>query len=265
MTNYNTAGFPPVANFWSFDQTYVAVGSTLSFADLSTGQIDSWNWAFEGGFPATSVAQNPAPIFYNNPGLFDVSLTVSNAFGSSTKLNQNYVDVGYVPDADFTATFEAFVDRVEYQFSDASTHNPNLWYWNFEGGVPEISGIQNPMVTYTTDGTFDVSLTAMNLYGDNTVIKTGYVVINLTSVKDIEYVTMMKIMPNPAKNQCLISDLIPGTWIKIYDLTGKIVFENQIFETSITIPLEEMPKGILLIEASLFEGGHRSTAKLIHQ
>ena len=265
MPNYITAGFPPVANFGSFDQTYVAVGSSMSFGDLSTGQIDSWSWAFEGGFPATSVAQNPVPVFYNNPGLFDVSLTVSNAFGSSTKLNQDYVDVGYVPVADFTATFEAFVDRVEYQFSDASTNNPNLWYWNFEGGVPEISGIQNPMVTYTTDGTFDVSLTAMNLYGDNTIIKTGFVIINLTSVKDIEFVTMMKITPNPAKNQCQISELNPGTWIKIYDLTGKIVFENQIFETSITIPLEEMPKGILLIEASLLEVGQRSTAKLIHQ
>ncbi len=265
MPNFITAGYPPVANFSSFDQTYVEVGHSVSFSDLSTGQINSWNWSFEGGFPASSTAQTPEPVFYNNAGLFDVSLTVANEFGSHTKTSADYINAGYAPVADFDATYESFVDRVEYQFSDASSNTPNLWAWTFEGGNPSVSGLQNPLVTYTTDGTFDVSLTATNVYGSNTMIKTGYVVINLTDLKEPQFVEGFSASPNPATDLLTLSNLKPGNSLRIMSANGQLLSSFTLNTNELKLDISSFPAGLLLVQYIDIEHHKSFMIKIIHQ
>jgi PKD repeat protein len=62
------------------------------FSDSSTGQPTSWLWEFEGGTPATSANQNPV-IIYENEGVFDVTLTVTNANGTQTVTKTDYITV----------------------------------------------------------------------------------------------------------------------------------------------------------------------------
>jgi len=47
------------------------------------------------------------------------------------------------------------------QFSDTSSGHPNSWQWNFGDGSAN-STLQNPIHTYTTAGTYSVTLTASN-------------------------------------------------------------------------------------------------------
>jgi len=54
----------------------------------------SWFWEFGDG--NTSTEQNPTHI-YSNPGLYTVSLTVSNQYGSDTETKTFYVEVTSVP------------------------------------------------------------------------------------------------------------------------------------------------------------------------
>ena len=58
-----------------------------------------------------------------------------------------------------------------------SSNNPTTWLWDFGDGTT--STIENPSHTYTSNGTFTVSLLATNTYGNNTATKTSYVTINL--------------------------------------------------------------------------------------
>jgi PKD repeat protein len=44
----------------------------------------TWAWEFPGGTPATSGLRNPK-VVYTQPGVYDVSLTVTNPSGTSTK------------------------------------------------------------------------------------------------------------------------------------------------------------------------------------
>ena len=44
----------------------------------------SWNWAFEGGTPASSNEQNPV-VTYNRAGSYAVTLTVGDGTDSDTK------------------------------------------------------------------------------------------------------------------------------------------------------------------------------------
>ena len=68
------------------------VNETIFYNDISTGAINSWEWAFEGGAPSTSTEQNPQ-VYYQNAGIYDVSLTITDGFGSATKLLNNYISI----------------------------------------------------------------------------------------------------------------------------------------------------------------------------
>ncbi|HPG32682.1 MAG TPA: T9SS type A sorting domain-containing protein, partial [Lentimicrobium sp.] len=75
------------------DTATILVGTTLDFFDQSTGNPSLWNWYFEGGEPRTSNMQHPKGVAYNQTGLFDVKLKVTNAFGADSLLRENYIKV----------------------------------------------------------------------------------------------------------------------------------------------------------------------------
>jgi len=85
--------YPPLANFFADDTTLV-VGGVVNFTDASTGTIDGYEWTFEGGTPASFSGASPPPVQYNDMGIFDVSLKVSNIAGQSTLLRTEYIEVG---------------------------------------------------------------------------------------------------------------------------------------------------------------------------
>ncbi len=91
-TDYISVGSLPAADFEA-DATSPAVGQEVNFTDLSTGGVTEWYWEFEGASPASSTFQNPAAIIYNTVGTYDVTLTVTNDYGSNTMTKENYIDV----------------------------------------------------------------------------------------------------------------------------------------------------------------------------
>lgn len=91
-TDYIQVGDAPVADFTG-SPLELFVGGSVDFTDLSTGSPDTWLWEFQGGNPATSGEQNPQDVLYPLNGLFKVTLTVSNIFGTDIMVRENYIDV----------------------------------------------------------------------------------------------------------------------------------------------------------------------------
>ena len=85
------AAMPPVTNF-TVSKTSVIEGETVTFTDLSTNSPTTHGWTFGGGSPATSNLQNPS-VTYSTAGVYSVSLTTSNAYGSDTKTDNGYITV----------------------------------------------------------------------------------------------------------------------------------------------------------------------------
>lgn len=56
----------------------------LDFYADNLGDPTNWNWEFEGASPEQATGENPNNICYDAPGTYKVSLTVTNAEGSST-------------------------------------------------------------------------------------------------------------------------------------------------------------------------------------
>lgn len=62
----------------------------------------------------------------------------------------------------FTALFTSGATTIcngsSVQFTDQSVGSPETWNWTFEGGTPSSSTLQNPQVSYSTSGVYDVTL-----------------------------------------------------------------------------------------------------------
>ncbi len=180
MTGYITVNAcppPPAANF-SGSPTTVCVGGSVSFSDLTTGAPTSWQWVFPGGTPGTSLAQNPV-VTYNTPGVYAVTLTASNASGTSTSTKPAYITVNAcsAPTANFSGAPTTICAGQNVWFFDLSTGGASSWNWTFTGGTPGTSVLQNPVVNYAAAGTYAVSLTASNAFGSNNKTVAAYITV----------------------------------------------------------------------------------------
>ena len=145
---------------------------TVQFTDTSTRGPTSWLWSFGDG--GTSTEQNPQHT-YATPGLYSVTLTATNEYGSDTETKTNYITVYGPVTAQFTATPTAGLTPLTVQFTDLSTGGPTSWLWTFgDGGT---STEQNPQHTYTTAGAHTVTLTASHPYDSDTETKTSYIIV----------------------------------------------------------------------------------------
>ncbi|PKP50688.1 MAG: hypothetical protein CVT94_00655 [Bacteroidetes bacterium HGW-Bacteroidetes-11] len=84
---------PLLANFIASD-VKVCENEEITFTDFSAGGVISWAWSFPGGTPDTSNDQNPV-ISYREPGVYDVTLTVSDGISSHTAVRSEYITVDY--------------------------------------------------------------------------------------------------------------------------------------------------------------------------
>ena len=147
----------PEANF-TVPTAVVPVNQPLRFTDASTGDPTEWLWDFGDGGPESS-AQSPVRPFAN-PGTYTVTLTASNAGGSST--TSQVITVVDPPVASFTSV----TDELVVDFTDTSSNGPTAWQWDFGDGTS--SRAQSPSKTYALPGTYTVTLTASNNGGTST-------------------------------------------------------------------------------------------------
>ena len=158
----------PVALFGS-SATAAAIcpGSTVQYTSSSLFAPTSYLWSFPGGTPATSNDSNPV-VTYNAAGTYDATLTVTNASGTSTKTTTGVVTVSSVkPMANFTARQAPICPGGKITFTNRSGNCPSTYAWSFPGGTPATSTDANPTVTFSTAGTYVVSLVAKNSNGDS--------------------------------------------------------------------------------------------------
>jgi PKD repeat protein len=119
----------------------------------------------------------------------------------------------------FTATPVSGCTPLTVQFTDQST-GATSWSWNFPGGTPSTSTLQNPVVVYNTAGNFDVTLQAFNIPlnqgGSNT--KTAYISTTSAPVAPTTPAGTDALCINPA-NQTYTTTATPNTTGYTWELT----------------------------------------------
>ncbi|MBL4578675.1 MAG: PKD domain-containing protein, partial [Flavobacteriales bacterium] len=149
----------PTANFTG--DTANGCSLTIQLTDSSSqgsSPITSWYWDFGDG----NISTNSNPVHtYSTSGTYYTSLTVTNTNGCThTLLVNNFASVSEGPQANFASNPQTGCTiPFTANFSDSSDQGsfPIVsWLWDFSDMTP--ASVQNPAHTFTSFGSFDVTL-----------------------------------------------------------------------------------------------------------
>lgn len=211
------ANIPPTAVF-SIDTTIVCAQDCISLTDLSTGNPTNWYWEFDGANPSYSTAQHPNTICFDSAGTFDITLTVTNDYGTDQIITS--VTVLELPE------IEAFGDTlIDMQGTAVLTAEPleaGSFYWTPSGTLNCNTCLEtNASPNQTTS--YYASLVGLNgCTGRDTVI----VVVNFVDVVDVA----SAFSPNDDGQNDVLNVLGVGILnidFKIYNRYGQLVFETD--------------------------------------
>lgn len=140
--------------------TTVCEGEVIQITDNSysgLGSIDSWTWDFGNGTASTDT--NPS-VTYNTAGTYQILQTIVDQAGCSDS-NTTTVQVLPLPEVGFTA--ENICSGNPVLFTDTTAGSNSTWAWSFGDGTNSTD--QNPIHTYSQDGTYIVSLEVESING----------------------------------------------------------------------------------------------------
>lgn len=171
----------PIADF-NVSSNLITQNCSIDFFDLSLCNVDSWEWTFQGGTPATSNAQHPTGIIYETAGFYTVTLKVTNQWGNHTMVHENLIEVSNtaLPQADFNVSETLACTNQVVQFTDQSALCPIAWTWEITPGYFEFvngtsANSQHPEVLFTDPGYYSVKLTVENANGTSELLREDYI------------------------------------------------------------------------------------------
>ncbi len=138
----------PVADFVA-DETAIPFGGQVNFTNLSLGNPTNFTWTFEGGAPPSSNIQTPPAVTYNLPGSYDVTLVVTNIFGTNTMTKPDYIYVGGVGiNETNNASVKTYPNPVRGQLNiEATSRIKEVQLYNLMGQVVLHQFIDNQTTT----------------------------------------------------------------------------------------------------------------------
>jgi len=227
----------PNANFISSD-TVICEGDCIDFVGLSTNST-SWQWAFPGGQPSTSIIEHPMNVCYASPGSHDVALVASNTSGSDTIYLPGFIIVKPAP---ATPTFT--------QNGDTLTSSPGQQYqWYYQS--IELSGATSQQYIAQLSGPYSVSVTDAN----GCVASSSIQNISLTGIDEPGQRLLFHVYPNPTGNRLSVllhSETPQKLSFIIFDAMGRNLINEQfsMFSTDETIhfDLSAFPAGMYVIQ-----------------
>jgi len=186
--------------YYNFPNTQVGSTSTQTFTINNTGTtnliltppitVTGATFALGTTFGATTIPAGGSTTFtltFTPSAAGSFTGTVSFATNDCDEGTYNFTlnGVGTVspPVADFSGTPTTVCQGGTVNFTNLST-NATSYSWSFgAGATPSTSTATNPSVVFNTAGTFPITLTATNAFGNDVETKTGYItVISSTAV-----------------------------------------------------------------------------------
>lgn len=131
--------------------------------NTTPGEGLTFQWDFQDGIPASFTGKTPPNAVFTTPGEHIITLTVSNGFESQKQTKTITVAPYLVSLFTYEPKFEDddYEAPVTIHFANKSTSATN-YKWTFAGGNPATSTEENPTVVFTSAGSHEVTLEAIN-------------------------------------------------------------------------------------------------------
>jgi PKD repeat protein/Zn-dependent protease len=168
-TGYIAVGDPPEPDVTA-SPLQGKVPLVVTFSGITTGTVSEWRWDFGDGSSASG--QNPAHT-YTKPGLYTVTLTTTNEFGTGQVTKSGIINTGVVPEAEFIAETRQGYPPLTVRFRDFSSGNPLAWYWDFGDG--STSTEKDPVHIYAQEGSYTTTLQVVNAFGRDSLTRPNHI------------------------------------------------------------------------------------------
>lgn len=147
----------PEALFTTQNTTPCNFPAAIKFTNNSIG-ASGYAWTFDNN--DSSNTKDPL-IHYTNPGTFHPKLIAYNTYLCSDTATAT-LSLSAVPLANFTIDTNEGCAGIDVQFTNSSL-DATLYQWSFGNGTG--SSLENPLYTYTIDGSYNPYLVAYNSEG----------------------------------------------------------------------------------------------------
>lgn len=242
LYNLNAPPVVPVASF-STSANATCTGETVAFTDASSNNPSAWAWDFGDG--STASIENPTHA-YVNAGTYIISLTASNAAGSTSFTDT--IVVLTTPSVSLSATdnvvclTDGVVDFI------VNPANAQLSGTGMSNGVfdPTVAGVGSFVVT--------ASITDPNgCVGEDTLT---IIVQQCAGISTNEHASFT-VVPNPFIESFSLLGLVEGDFVSVVDLSGNVVVSPT---NSSIIDTRQLAKGSYFIVVNRL---HTKEIKLI--
>lgn len=244
------------------DQTPPAVtltGNSTVYVYLNGSYTDQLPTATDCSGIDTIISDAASVVMVTSAGAYTVTYTVTDNNGLITRVTRTVV-VGTEPDPRITHTNT----NLTYAFSSQTTlYSPTAWLWEFGDGLT--SSAPNPTYTYTQPGTYEVCLTARNLFNNPPFSKPAKKVCETINaavgIGDVILERSISVYPNPTTGNLTINikDLsFDNMNVKVFNMIGERVFAGQYSKVQaqslINLNIGGNAAGIYMIQISTEQG-----------
>jgi len=141
---------PPVASIMA-SETYLCNASNITFYNTSLPASEVVHWYFEGAMPSESTAAIPT-VWYEDEGTYDVTLVVTNAWGTDSITLVDYITV--TSPLVLTTSENSTICLGDAALLIADSNVPASFVWSdgvnvYEGPELEVQPIENTTYTLT--------------------------------------------------------------------------------------------------------------------
>lgn len=208
--------------------TEVCAGTYIGFLDESIAAT-SWSWLFPGGTPGTSNLANPL-VYYDTPGVYDVTLIVTNGLGEDLLTLDNYITVNANP------VFTVNVGPGTATVNVTSGAAPYTYVWS-DGQTTETAVDLIP-------GVYTVTVIDANECASSMEVT----VTQPSTVENLMNGFTLQVYPNPAADFLILDMQIENQFNQLIlvfnDILGNTILSEQIQQSKSIIEIHHLAQGV---------------------
>jgi lysyl endopeptidase len=265
-------------------ETNVCLNSSVTFSSLSSGEISSYQWQFNGGTPSSANGPGPHTINYSSPGNYDVSLSVTGtentdeyAMNNYISVSPNLVELEFLPDCYGEETsWELQNANGQTLYSVSSGYYPGgnnaqdmeenpqsvTEDWCLLDGCYKFivedeygDGLYGSQHTCEFDGDFTIYDDNSNVLADLNVLNSDFgeeitlefcVESGLSISSNISNELLFALFPNPTSGRFVLESRVSGL-VKVYNTLSQEVYSS--FKNNIKHPIElrDLESGVYFV------------------